>query len=63
MENVFINYTLSSITNKRGVYKKFLKNRNINQIRNNIIIITNKILMQKKYLTISKKVGAIIAKK
>ncbi len=62
-KNVFINYTLSSITNKRGVYKKFLKNRNINQIRNNIIIITNKILMQKKYLTISKKVGAIIARK
>ena len=58
-----MDYTISSITNKRGVYKRFLLNRNIKNIQNKLNKILSYKIRNKGSLTITKKVGAIIGEK
>ena len=60
---IYLNYMISSVTNKRGVYKSFLKNTTINQIKKEFNEYLYSFLKNKKYMTITKKVGAIIAEK
>ena len=62
-KNIFMDYTISSITNKRGVYKKFLINRNIKNIQNKLNKILSYKIKNRGSLTITKKVGAIIGEK
>ena len=54
---------ISSVTSKRGVYKSFLKNTHISQIKKEFKDYLNKFFRNRKYMTITKKVGAIIAEK
>ena len=54
---------ISSVTSKRGVYKSFLKNTLISKIQEKFNRYLDKFYRNKKYMTITKKVGAIIAEK
>ena len=62
-KEIFVDYMISSVTSKRGVYKSFLKNTHINQIKKKFIYYLNTFFRNKKNMTITKKVGAIIAEK
>ena len=62
-KEIFVDYMISSVTSKRGVYKSFLKNTHINQIKKKFINYLNTFFRNKKNMTITKKVGAIIAEK
>ncbi len=62
-KEVYINYMISSVTSKRGVYKSFLKNTPISKIKVKFNRYLDKFFKNKKYMTITKKVGAIIAEK
>jgi ubiquinone/menaquinone biosynthesis C-methylase UbiE len=62
-KKIFLDYTISSITNKRGVYKKFLINRKIHVITNKLEDILSNEIKIKGHLTITKKVGALIGEK
>ena len=59
----YLNYMISSVTTKRGVYKSFLKNTTNNQIKIKFNKYLYNFFRKKKYMTITKKVGAIIAEK
>ncbi len=61
--DIYINYMISSVTSKRGVYKSFLKNTPINIIKKKFNIYLDKFFKNKKHMAITKKVGAIIAEK
>ena len=54
---------ISSVTSKRGVYKSFLKNTPISKIKEKFNRYLDKFFKNKKYMTITKKVGAIIAER
>ena len=60
---IYLNYMISSVTSKRGVYKSFLKSTPINQIEKKFNEYLNIFFKNKKKMTITKKVGAIIAEK
>ena len=62
-KEIYLNYMISSVTNKRGVYKSFLKNTSINHVKKEFDDYLHEIFKNKKYMTITKKVGAIIAEK
>ena len=62
-KKIFLDYTVSSITNKRGVYKKFLSNKKIKDITIKLDIILSNKIKQRGHLTITKKVGALIGEK
>ena len=61
--NIYLNYMISSVTSKRGVYKSFLKNTTITTIEKKFNQYLYNFFNKKKYMTITKKVGAIIAEK
>lgn len=61
--NIYLNYMISSVTSKRGVYKSFLKNTPINQIEKKFNDYLKYFFKNKKKMTITKRVGAIIAEK
>ena len=60
---IYLNYMISSVTSKRGVYKSFLKEMTIKEVEKKFNKYLFKFFRNKKYMTITKKVGAIIAEK
>ena len=62
-KNIYLDYMISSVTSKRGVYKSFLKNTPMSQIEKKFSEYLNNLFINKKKMTITKKVGAIIAEK
>ncbi len=62
-KNIYLDYMISSVTSKRGVYKSFLKNTPMSQIEKKFSEYLNNHFINKKKMTITKKVGAIIAEK
>ncbi len=62
-KSIYLNYMISSVTSKRGVYKSFLKNTTINLVEKKFNQYLYNYFKKRKYMTITKKVGAIIAEK
>jgi ubiquinone/menaquinone biosynthesis C-methylase UbiE len=62
-KSIYTKYMLSSVTNKRGVYKTFLKSDSFKNIEKKFNNYLDEYYKKNKILRITKKVGAIIAKK
>jgi SAM-dependent methyltransferase len=62
-KNDYLEYAKNSISLERGVYSQILNKKNYTKILENLENIINNNFKKNKYLTITKKIGAIIAKK